>query len=87
MTKSFNKFKKPCFWPIFGPLSQILGSTTGYGFLATFKIYKKNNDKILRKCLDRRMDGRKEGQRDGQTLFYRALSAAAEGPITYTMLY
>ena len=25
MVKSFNKFKKPCFWPIFGPFSQILG--------------------------------------------------------------
>ena len=24
MTKSFNKFKKPCFWPIFGQFSQIL---------------------------------------------------------------
>ena len=25
MTKSFNKLKKPCFWPIFGPFPQILG--------------------------------------------------------------
>ena len=24
MIKSFNKFKKPCFWYIFGPFSQIL---------------------------------------------------------------
>ena len=23
MTKSFNKFKKPCFWFIFGPFSLI----------------------------------------------------------------
>ena len=44
MTKSFYKFKKPCFWSIFGPFSQILGQiffwkiwlshTTSYGFLA-----------------------------------------------------
>ena len=25
MTKFSNKFKKPCFWPIFGPLSTFLG--------------------------------------------------------------
>ena len=25
MTKSFNKFVKPCFWPIFGPFPDLAG--------------------------------------------------------------
>ena len=63
MTKSFNKFKKPCFWPI----SQILGQkkfpenlplsrTTSYGFLALWQNSRKTNDIIPRKHLGRRMD-------------------------------
>ena len=74
MTKSFNKFKKPCFWPI----SQILGQknleslpenlalsrTTSYGFLALWQNSRKTNDIIPRKHLGRRMD---ERTKDGRT--------------------
>ena len=73
MTKFFNLFKKPCFWSIFGPLSQFLrqkkkilenpalSRTTLYGFLASYQNLEKTNDTIPRKRPDR--------QRDGQTLF------------------
>ena len=68
MTKSFNKFKKPCFWPIFGPFSQILrqnffspenralSRTTSDGFLALCQNSEKTSDTIPRKRLDRRTD-------------------------------
>ena len=68
MTKSFNKFKKPCFWLIFGPFSQILGQknffpenpalsrTTSYGLLAPCQNSEKTNDTIPRKRLDGRTD-------------------------------
>ena len=58
MTQFFNKFKKPCFWPIF-PIygakrifleNLALSRTTSYGFLAPCQ--------IQRKCLDRQKDGR-----------------------------
>ena len=74
-TKSFNKFKKPCFWSIFGPFSQTLGQkifpenpalsyTTSYGFLAPYQNSEKTNDTIPRKRLDRKTNGTAEGRTD-----------------------
>ena len=64
MIKSFNKFKKPCFWsifPNFGPNNffrenPALSRTTSCGFLAPCQNSEKSNDTILRKCQDRRTD-------------------------------
>ena len=74
-TKSFNKFKKPCLWSIFGPFSQTLGQmifpenpalscTTSYGFLAPYQNSEKTNDTIPRKRLDRKTNGTAEGLTD-----------------------
>ena len=83
MTKFFNKFKKPCSEPIFGPFSQFwrqkrfflenptLSGTTSYGFLEPCQNLEKTNDIIPRKSPYRRMNGRTEGQKGGQTLFHR----------------
>ena len=72
MTKFFNKFKKPCFWPFFGPFSQFWGQKKMFGkiclchaqlhmdFQHHAKIYKKTKDRIPRKCLNRKTDGRKD---------------------------
>ena len=54
MTKFFIKFKKSCFWPIFGPFSQFCGqfffpenpallSTTSYKFLPPCRNLEKTN--------------------------------------------
>ena len=52
MTQFSNKFKKLCFWPIFGPF---LGQKKfSYGFLAPCQNLEKVNDTIQRKRLDRR---------------------------------
>ena len=92
MTKSFNKFKKPCFQSIFPPFSQFWGQkeffsedpalscTTSYGFLSLLQNSEKTNDAIPRKRLDRKTNGRAEGWKDVQTLFYSTLSAIPEGP-------
>ena len=96
MTKFFNIFKIPLFWPIFGPFLQFWGvkkiflenpaltHTTSYGFLALCQNLEKTKDTIPRKCpdrwKDRRKNGRMEGQKDGQTLFHRTLPANAGGP-------
>ena len=67
MTKFFNKFKRPCFWTIFGPFSFIslenlvLSCTTSYGFLAPCQNIEKNG------LTDRRMEGQTEGQKDRRT--------------------
>ena len=90
MTKSFNRSKKPCLWPIFGPFSQILGEkiffqkiwlshTTSYGFLASCQNSEKTNNTNPRKQTDRRTDGRTGGGKDRQTVFYRTLPATAGG--------
>ena len=84
MTKFSNKFKNPCFWPIFPILGAkkiflenlALSCTTSYGFLTPCQNLEKFNDTIQRKCPDRR----KEGRKHGQTLFYRTLLATARGP-------
>ena len=75
MTQFSNKFKKLCFWSIFGPFSPFLGqklfswkiwlsSTTSYGFLAPCQNLEKLNGTIQRKCPDRWMEGQTEGQAD-----------------------
>ena len=65
MTKFSNKFKKPCFWPIF-PIfgakkifleNPALSRTTSYGFLAPCQNLEKVNDTIQRKHPDRQMEG------------------------------
>ena len=90
MTKFSNKFKKPCFWPIF-PIfgakkifleNPALSHTTSYGFLAPYQNLEKVNDTIQKKCPDRWKDGRMYGRTDRQTLFYRTLLATAGGPVT-----
>ena len=94
MTKFSNKFKKTCFWPIFGPFSPIFGAkkiflenpalscTTSYGFLAPHQNLEKVNDTVQNICLERWKDRRMgDGRMDGQTLFYRALPATVGGPI------
>ena len=66
MTQFSNKFKKPCFWPIF-PIfgakkifleNPALSRTTSYGFLAPCQNLEKVNDTIQRKHPDRWKDGR-----------------------------
>ena len=84
MTQFFNKFKNPCFWPIF-PIfgakkifleNPVLSCATSYGFLAPCQNLEKVYDTIQRKHLDRQ----KDGQKDGQTLFYRTLPATTGAP-------
>ena len=66
MTKFFNIFKEPCFWPIFPMLwaknffleNPTLSRTNSYGFLAPCQNLEKTKDTISRKRLDRRKDGR-----------------------------
>ena len=75
MTKFSNKLKKPCFWPILGPLFPIFwekkfsSRTASHGLLAPCRISEKTNDTIPRKCLDRRTDKKTEGQTDWQAYF------------------
>ena len=85
MTKFFHKFKKPCFWPIFGPFSQnfqenpALSHTTSYGFLAPCQTLEKTTDIISRKHPDRHKNRWKGRWKDEQTLFYRTPLATARG--------
>ena len=83
MTKFFNKFKKPGFWPIFPdfwgkkkkkkiPKNLALSHTISFGFLAPCQNLEKNNDTIQRKCPDI--------WKDGETLIYRTLRATTGGP-------
>ena len=79
MTKFFNKFKKPCFWPIFPilgakkiPLENLaLSRTTLYGFLAPCQNVEKTKYIIPRKHPDRQKDRLKNR---------RILLATAGGP-------
>ena len=64
MTKFLNKFKKPCFWPIFGPFFSIFEAkkisgkhTSSYEFLAPCQNLAKADDTISRKRPDSQ-DGR-----------------------------
>ena len=68
MTKFSNKFKKPCFWPIFGAKNiflenPALSRITSYWFLAPCQNLEKFNDTIQRKRLDRQTEGQKDGQK------------------------
>ena len=66
MTKFFNKFQSPCFWPIF----LILGAKTFLENPAVAHNFKWvsstmfGNDTIPRKHPDRRKDRRKDGRTD-----------------------
>ena len=57
IARFFNKFKKPCFWPIFGPFPQFGRQKTffqtSYGFLAPCQNLEKENAQT-----DGRMEGR-----------------------------
>ena len=72
MTQFSNKFKKPCFWPIFpifGAKKMFLENpapsrTTSYGFLASCQNLEKVNDTIQRKCPDRWTEGGKDRRTD-----------------------
>ena len=82
MTKFFNKFKKPCFQPIFGTFSKFqvqkifflqnkpLSDTTSYGLLTTYQFLEKTNDTFLENsCTD--------GRIESQIIFYKTLLAIA----------
>ena len=77
MTKFINKFKKPCFWHIFGPFSQFWGQkkifpenpalscTTSYRFLAPCQNLKKQLIQFQENAQpDRRKDGRTDRRMD-----------------------
>ena len=75
MTQFSNKFKKPCFWPIF-PIfgakkifleNLALSRTTSYGFLAPCQNLEKVTDTIQRKHLERWKDGWMNGRMEGWT--------------------
>ena len=86
MTKSCNKFKKPCFWSIFGSFSQFWGQknffqenpalsrTTPLDFQHQVKFYKKLKMQFQE-------NARTEWRKNRQTLFHRTLPATARGPI------
>ena len=69
MTQFSNKFKKLCFWPIFGLFSTYLGQkkiflenlavsrTTSYGFLPPCQNLEKVNDTIQTKHPGRPTEG------------------------------
>ena len=81
MTQFSNKFKKPCFWPIF-PLfgaKKIFLENPALSRTKSLIQLKENAWTDGRK--DGQKDGRKEGRKDGQTLFYRTLLATARHPI------
>ena len=86
MTKLFNAFKKPCFWIIFGPFSQLenifpenvdLPCTFSYRFLAPCQNLEKINDTIPRKRLDRQKDRQKDGRNNR---LYASLPAITGDP-------
>ena len=88
MTNFFNKFKKPCFWPVF-PIFEakiffsIKSSSVMHNFTwvsSTMPKFRKTNDTIPRTCPDRPKDGQKDGWKDSQTLFYRTFPATIGGP-------
>ena len=75
MTKFSNKFKKPCFWPIF-PIfgakkifleNLALSRTTLYWFPEPCQNLEKVHDTIQRKHPDRQKDRRMDGQKDRRT--------------------
>ena len=72
MTKFFNKLKKPCFLPIFGPFSQFLGQKH---FFPENLALSCTELMIKLQCLDRW----KNEQKDRQTLFFRTLAATCQG--------
>ena len=78
MTKFFNKFKKPCFGPIFGPFPNFVVKKIFYGKSGCHTQLHALMITIPRKRLGRRTDRRK----NGQTLFYRTLLAAGRDPKT-----
>ena len=89
MTKFFNIFKKPCFWPIF-PISgakkhflvnPVLSGTTSHGFLASCPNLEKTNNTIPRKRPDGWKDERMDGRKVRQTLIHSNLPANDGGPI------
>ena len=79
MPKFLNKFKRPCFWSIFGPFfgktiffrKSVSVTTTSCGLLAPCQNLEKAYTVPI-KCPDRR--------KDGQTRFHRTLPAAAGSP-------
>ena len=93
MTKFFNIFKKPCFWPIFDPFSQCFGQKKFFqkirlchaklhmGFQHHAKIQKKLIIQFQENgCTDGSTDGRTDGRKERQTLFHKTLPANAGGP-------
>ena len=72
MTKFSNKFKKPCFWHIFGAKrffkkNPALSGTLRHGPLTPCRVSEKTNEPIPRKLPDRRKDRRTDGRTEGRT--------------------
>ena len=86
MTKFPNKFKKPCFWPIFGPFSPFFGQKDflkKFGPVTHNKIWASNNMLSFRKnywANPKKTFGWKDGRTDRWTLIQRTLPAIAGGP-------
>ena len=92
----FNRFKKSCFWPIFGSFSKFLwqkvfpenpalSHTTSYSFLAPCQNLEKPNDAMIQENVQTDK-GWTEGQKDGQALFYRTLPATSRGSKKHLLL-
>ena len=75
MTQFFNKFKKPCFWPIF-PIYGGKKDFPGKSGSVTHNFIRVSSTMPNSK----KMPGQTEGWKDRQTLFYRTLLASAREP-------
>ena len=85
MTQFSNKFKKPCFWPIFGPLSPFLGQKDFFKKIrpchAQQDMGPYHRAEFQKKIMSQSQENfETDGKMDGQTLFYRTLLATVGGP-------
>ena len=83
MTKLSNKFKKPCFWPIFGPLSHFSGKKIFLkksGPVMHNKTWAPNTMLSFRKKLMSQSHENFQRRTEGQTLIHRTLPARTRGP-------
>ena len=81
MTQISNKFKKPCFWPIF----PIFGATRFFkknlALSCTTRHGPLNYAEFQKKLMGQSQENFwMEGQKDGQTPIHRTLPAMAGGP-------
>ena len=76
MTKFFNKFKKPCFWPIFGPFPYFdskkkfsgKSSSVTHNFIWVSSTMPKFRKKLMMQFQENaQTDGRTERRTEGRT--------------------